>query len=151
VLQEISLLDVRKEITFCKKTGINVLGVVENMSGFVCPCCKVCLLTRMLSLLLIGAQHQSHVPVWCVAHTNKQSAEIKPLCCVQTKSEIFVSDAGGAAAMAAEMGVPFLGSIPLDPQLLRCCEKGQSYFTTCPDGAAVPAFTKVVESTLSQI
>ena len=37
--QEISLLDVRKEIDFCRKAGIRVLGVVENMSGFVCPNC----------------------------------------------------------------------------------------------------------------
>jgi len=38
---EVALLDVRKEINFCKKVGIPVLGVVENMSGFVCPKCKV--------------------------------------------------------------------------------------------------------------
>ena len=38
--QEVSLLDVRKEIDFCRKAGIKVLGVVENMSGFVCPSCK---------------------------------------------------------------------------------------------------------------
>ncbi|GAB4823469.1 hypothetical protein N2152v2_010515 [Parachlorella kessleri] len=31
--QEVSIIDVRKEINFCKKTGIPVLGVVENMSG----------------------------------------------------------------------------------------------------------------------
>ena len=37
--QEISLLDVRKEIDFCRKAGIRVLGLVENMSGFVCPNC----------------------------------------------------------------------------------------------------------------
>lgn len=37
--QEVSLLDVRKEIDFCRKAGIPVLGVVENMSGFVCPKC----------------------------------------------------------------------------------------------------------------
>lgn len=29
----------RKEINFCKKTKTRVLGVVENMSGFVCPHC----------------------------------------------------------------------------------------------------------------
>ena len=39
--QEVSLLDVRKEINFCRKAGIKVLGVVENMSGFVCPNCEV--------------------------------------------------------------------------------------------------------------
>ena len=32
--QEVSLLDVRKEITFCKKVGLTIIGVVENMSGF---------------------------------------------------------------------------------------------------------------------
>ncbi|EFO22775.1 cytosolic Fe-S cluster assembly factor NUBP1 [Loa loa] len=38
--QEISLLDVRKEINFCRRTKINVLGVVENMSSYICPCCS---------------------------------------------------------------------------------------------------------------
>ncbi|OMH85230.1 Cytosolic Fe-S cluster assembly factor NBP35 [Zancudomyces culisetae] len=38
--QEISLQDVRKELDFCRKAGIKVIGVVENMSGFVCPSCK---------------------------------------------------------------------------------------------------------------
>ena len=37
--QEVSLLDVRKEIDFCRKAGIRVLGIVENMSGFICPSC----------------------------------------------------------------------------------------------------------------
>ena len=38
--QEVSLLDVRKEIDFCRKAGIKVLGIVENMSKFVCPNCN---------------------------------------------------------------------------------------------------------------
>lgn len=41
--QEVSLLDVRKEIDFCRKLGVHVAGVVENMSAFVCPKCKVCI------------------------------------------------------------------------------------------------------------
>jgi len=40
--QEVAIEDVRKEVTFCKKTGINILGIVENMSGFVCPNCTEC-------------------------------------------------------------------------------------------------------------
>lgn len=39
--QEISLQDVRKEINFCQKVGLRVLGVVENMSQFVCPKCHI--------------------------------------------------------------------------------------------------------------
>jgi hypothetical protein len=38
--QEVALQDVRKEIDFCRKVGIPILGIVENMSGFVCPSCK---------------------------------------------------------------------------------------------------------------
>ncbi|KAF9691224.1 hypothetical protein EKO04_010722 [Ascochyta lentis] len=40
--QAISISDVKKELNFCKKTGIRVLGVVENMAGFVCPNCSEC-------------------------------------------------------------------------------------------------------------
>lgn len=36
-----SLQDVRKEISFCHKVKLPIIGVVENMSGFVCPKCKV--------------------------------------------------------------------------------------------------------------
>ncbi|KAG6821191.1 cytosolic Fe-S cluster assembly factor nbp35 [Arthromyces matolae] len=38
--QEVAIQDVRREINFCRKVGIKVLGIVENMSGFVCPGCK---------------------------------------------------------------------------------------------------------------
>ena len=38
--QEVALLDVRKEINFCRKLKIPIIGVVENMAGFVCPNCK---------------------------------------------------------------------------------------------------------------
>ena len=39
--QEIALATIRKEISFCRKMGVRVLGVVENMCGFVCPHCQV--------------------------------------------------------------------------------------------------------------
>ncbi|VDM66933.1 unnamed protein product [Strongylus vulgaris] len=38
--QEVSLLDVRKEVSFCHKTKVPILGVVENMAKFVCPHCN---------------------------------------------------------------------------------------------------------------
>lgn len=39
--QAVAISDVRKEVNFCKKVGVGVLGVVENMSGYVCECCGV--------------------------------------------------------------------------------------------------------------
>lgn len=38
--QEVAVADVRREINFCQKTKVPILGVIENMSGFVCPKCK---------------------------------------------------------------------------------------------------------------
>ncbi|KAJ3505778.1 hypothetical protein NLJ89_g7239 [Agrocybe chaxingu] len=38
--QEVALQDVRREIDFCRKVGIRIIGLVENMAGFVCPNCQ---------------------------------------------------------------------------------------------------------------
>jgi Mrp family chromosome partitioning ATPase len=38
--QKVALADVRKSINFCKTVGVEIVGVVENMSGFICPHCN---------------------------------------------------------------------------------------------------------------
>jgi len=43
--QEVSLADVRKSINFCRRVDMKIFGIIENMSGFVCPHCK-----KMISL-----------------------------------------------------------------------------------------------------
>ena len=40
--QLVATADVRKEINFCKKVNFDILGIVENMSGFICPHCSEC-------------------------------------------------------------------------------------------------------------
>lgn len=79
--QDVSVVEVGKEINFCKKMGVPVLGVVENFSHFACPNCQ-------------------HV------------------------TEIWPSTSGGGEALAEKHACPFLGHIPLDPQLARVAEKG---------------------------
>ncbi|KAL2863521.1 Mrp/NBP35 family ATP-binding protein [Aspergillus lucknowensis] len=69
--QAIATSDVRKEVNFCVKTNIPTLGVIENMSGYTCPCC----------------------------------GEV---------SNLFSS--GGGEVMAQEMGIRFLGRVPVDVQ-----------------------------------
>lgn len=98
--QEVSLLDVRKEITFCKKVGLPIIGVVENMSGFVCRKCG-------------------------------------------TETKIFPPTTGGARAMCEEMGVRFLGAIPLDPLIARSCDQGKSYFSQAPESPASIAYEAI--------
>lgn len=101
--QEVALLDVRKEIDFCRKAGIRVLGLVENMSGFVCPGC---------------------------AH----------------ESQIFRPTTGGGEGLARDMGVPFLGQVPLDPRIGMACDYGESFFDHYPDSPACTALRGVVHS-----
>jgi len=40
--QGVSLSDVMKEITFCRRVGLPMIGLIENMSGFACPHCAEC-------------------------------------------------------------------------------------------------------------
>ncbi|THD23242.1 Cytosolic Fe-S cluster assembly factor [Fasciola hepatica] len=40
--QRVALCDVRRELGFCAKTNLNVVGLVENMSGYRCPNCAHC-------------------------------------------------------------------------------------------------------------
>ncbi|KAJ8387086.1 hypothetical protein AAFF_G00160260 [Aldrovandia affinis] len=86
--QEISLQDVRKEIRFCQKVKLPIIGVVENMSGFVCPKCK-------------------------------------------NTSQIFPPTTGGAEKMCADLDLPLLGRIPLDPRIGRSCDEGRSFCSFC--------------------
>lgn len=37
--QDVALNDVRRSVTFCRELNLPVIGVIENMSGFVCPHC----------------------------------------------------------------------------------------------------------------
>lgn len=54
LFQAVALSDVRRELTFCRKTGTPVLGIVENMSGFVCPHCSVSFFHVLFLLFLIS-------------------------------------------------------------------------------------------------
>jgi len=55
--QEVSLLDVRKEANFCVKTKVPILGIIENMSSFVCPCCNA--QTQMFPATTGGARQMA--------------------------------------------------------------------------------------------
>lgn len=90
---------VKKAITFAEHLNMPIIGVVENMSGFVCPHCG-------------------------------------------KKTEVFQS--GGGEKMAQETGVPFLGSIPIDPKVGVDSDKGQPFVLAHKDSAAAKSFVGIV-------
>jgi ATP-binding protein involved in chromosome partitioning len=101
--QEVSLLDSRKAVNFARRLNLHIYGIIENMSGFVCP------------------------------HCSKQI-------------ELFKR--GGGEKAAKELGVPFLGAVPLDPQIVQLGDDGKPFITHHPQSQASHAFNTIVEKIL---
>ncbi|HXY84380.1 MAG TPA: Mrp/NBP35 family ATP-binding protein [Gaiellaceae bacterium] len=57
-----------------------------------------------------------------------------------------VFGAGGGEALAVELGIPFLGSIPLDPRLRESGDAGEPLVATDPQAAATEAITTIAEA-----
>lgn len=102
--QDVALADVRKSINFCRAVHLNIVGLIENMGPFDCPCCG------------------------------------KPI-------SLFKS--GGGQATAVQMEVPFLGTLPFDPQVVKTFDEGRpmQLYQTAP--RFVDALEKVVENVTS--
>lgn len=66
--------------------------------------------------------------------------------CTQNTAEIFPASSGGARTMSDELNVEFLGSIPLDPLLARCCDEGKNFLTEMPDSPTVSALNEICKS-----
>jgi Mrp family chromosome partitioning ATPase/predicted Fe-Mo cluster-binding NifX family protein len=91
--QKVAAVDVRKSITFCRQLQVPVLGVIENMSGFICPKC----------------------------------GEVTP-----------ILSSGGGRVIAEDMDTPFLGSLPMDPQIAEACDQGRpfvQYYASSPSAS----------------
>lgn len=104
--QSVALLDSRKAVNFSKLMEIPVLGILENMSGMVCPYCG-----RMIELFKVG---------------------------------------GGEKA-ASELGVPFMGRIPIDPLVVDKCDSGNSLMADSVVSAAKEAFLHLIEELLDTL
>ena len=97
---EVSQIVVKKAVTFSRKLNIPVIGILENMSGFVCPKC--------------GA-------------------------------EINIFKAGGGKKIAKDLMIPFLGGIPIDPEICEASDKGVPFIVEHMNSPATKAFMKIVK------
>lgn len=102
--QDLAVSDVRKCITFCRRLDLPLLGVIENMSGFVCPSCG---------------------------------------------KRVDIFKAGGGRAMAEDMKIPFLTSIPIEPHLVDASDAGISFLERFADTEAARAFGTAVETIIA--
>eukprot|EP00608_Synchroma_pusillum_P012676 CAMPEP_0198420812 /NCGR_PEP_ID=MMETSP1452-20131203/1186_1 /TAXON_ID=1181717 /ORGANISM="Synchroma pusillum, Strain CCMP3072" /LENGTH=349 /DNA_ID=CAMNT_0044140989 /DNA_START=20 /DNA_END=1069 /DNA_ORIENTATION=+ len=131
--QEVSMADVRKELNFCAKTALPVLGVVENMAEMRAPLSELRMLTPA----------GEDVTEATLAAVRERMPELLD---VLVGAQVFPPADGGPEAMAERFGVPYLGRLPLDPNLLRACEQGVAFSTTHPTSAAAAPLRSIVEA-----
>jgi ATP-binding protein involved in chromosome partitioning len=104
--QDVALADVVKGITMFRRLEVPVLGVVENMSYFLCPHC-----------------HE--------------------------RTDIFAH--GGAQKMAEQIGVPFLGEIPLDVAIRVGGDSGKPVAAVSPDSPYARPFKTLAQSVAAAV
>ncbi len=98
--QDVALLDSRKAVTFSRMLNIPVIGIVENMSGLICPHCH---------------------------------------------HEISLFKKGGGEKAAQDLRVPFLGRIPIDPEMVTDCDRGMPFVMAHPDAEVTRAFHQIAD------
>ena len=128
--QEVALADVRKELNFCTKTKLNVLGVVENMAELVLP------FAEARFAMADGADASAAVRAALAA------AGIDPDA-LSVVADVFKAAGGGGEKMAANHGVPFLGRLPMDTSMAAACDAGRA---VAPASAAGRALGKLVDT-----
>ncbi len=99
--QDVAVLDAVKAVKFIEKLDLPVIGIIENMSGMICPHCG-------------GA--------------------------------VNLFGRGGGRKAAEELGVPYLGAIPLDPEMVKAGDEGRPYILRHADTPTWKAVHDVMEN-----
>jgi ATP-binding protein involved in chromosome partitioning len=99
-------MDAMKAAKFIEKLELPIIGVIENMSGMVCPTCG-----DIINLFSVG---------------------------------------GGKKA-AEDLGVPYLGAIPLDPEMVKAGDEGRPFILRHAGSPTAKAVDEVMENLVAQI
>ncbi len=104
--QEVSLIDSARAINMAKKMNIKKIGLIENMSGLICPKCG-------------------------------------------ENIEIFGS--GGGKKQSEEMGIEFLGTLPLDLKTRKLADQGQPILLADAQAGISILFKQIVDKIMTVI
>jgi ATP-binding protein involved in chromosome partitioning len=104
--QDLALIDARKGLNMFRKVDVPVLGIIENMSYFLCPHCG-------------------------------------------ERSDIFTH--GGAQNAARELGVDFLGEIPLDMRIRETADSGCPIVVADPESAHSMAYREIARNVWAKL
>ena len=126
--QEVAVGDVRKSAQFVQKLQLPIVGVIENMSG----------------MTLRGNVR----PAKDGATVSLDTGHEKIVAPVDAKGDfsvvVDVFKRGGGKAMAEKLGVPFLGSVPLDVRIMHGGDEGKPFSLATQDTPTAQAFKAIV-------
>ena len=157
--QEVSMADVRKELNFCKKTGINVLGIVENMADIRVPLHSLSspnapedgfkLLNAAGEDVTIAALEKLRAVCPELLELHLQAPLFTPSSIGNNSSGARSSSRITPSSMAVQFGVPYLGKLPMDPNMMEACEKGMSFLEAFPTSSAAGSFSAIVDKIIA--
>lgn len=110
--QEVAMSDVRKELNFCKQTSIRVIGIVENMAPLTVP----------IKNLKFTNTTSEDVTEQTLKTLKEKCPDV--FANISVTIDVFQTSGGGPQKMAQIFQVPFIGKVPLDPELQLACDKG---------------------------
>ena len=127
--QEVALLDATRAITMFRQLKVPVLGMVENMSFF-----------DVVAYLRERGGPEAHKQI-----------DGKGYFDVPGDERIYIFGRGGARRKAEQLGVPFLGEVPLNIFLRESGDEGKMEHSLLPGSPARPYLLGVVEQLAAQI
>ena len=104
--QDVAVMDAIKAAKFIEKLDLPVLGIIENMSGMICPHCG---------------------------------------------GTIDLFSKGGGKKAAEDLGVSYLGAIPLDPEMVKAGDEGRPFILQQADSPTRKAVDAVMENLVHQV
>uniref|UniRef100_A0A6S9A5B6 Cytosolic Fe-S cluster assembly factor NUBP1 homolog n=1 Tax=Ditylum brightwellii TaxID=49249 RepID=A0A6S9A5B6_9STRA len=156
--EEVSMADVRKELNFCKKTKVRVVGIVENMAGLQMKVEDLKFLRVPIKEIEMATDDNESME----QDENDNSKKGATVDCTQevldilrakcpevlnmvASADVFPPSGGGPREMAQRFNAPYLGALPLDPNLLKSCEDGISFVDSYVDSPAIRPLNDIVD------
>ena len=132
--QDLAVSDVRKGADMFRKVNAPVLGVVENMSGY----------------LVSGfVRNSSGKPVSDVVISLPQLdgfIDAVPDSNGRFQIDVDLFKRGGGLAESLRLNVPLMGELPISRELMEACDEGIPIVVKDPDSSISLAFSKITDS-----
>eukprot|EP00534_Pseudo-nitzschia_fraudulenta_P002867 CAMPEP_0201137382 /NCGR_PEP_ID=MMETSP0850-20130426/55381_1 /ASSEMBLY_ACC=CAM_ASM_000622 /TAXON_ID=183588 /ORGANISM="Pseudo-nitzschia fraudulenta, Strain WWA7" /LENGTH=414 /DNA_ID=CAMNT_0047408735 /DNA_START=33 /DNA_END=1277 /DNA_ORIENTATION=- len=174
--EEVCMADVRKELNFCQKTKVPVMGVVENMGEYTTTLDRLTFAatTAAAAAATTTTKTTTKTTTTTTDESPKRGAAQEPKTedCTQkvmdtlrehcpelfeagtnlsVSSTLYPASGGGPKEMAERYNVPYWGLLPMDPDLLQACEHGKAFVEERPESLAAKALEEFCRKIIAKL